>query len=150
VSVLGFPDPAHARDGQGVGAALLRRLLKRFDGQAAAAAPALPPIDPELGLISILAKSSRVVQTHIATARLRDNPPDQLITVRLPDIGLFDFHRAGELIAAGRAAARDALPELRARLAAAAPLSRKVARWLDGASARLRRDSGTRRPRRAR
>jgi NTE family protein len=36
-----------------------------------------------------------------------------LITARLGKIGLFEFHRADELIALGREAARRALDELR-------------------------------------
>jgi hypothetical protein len=52
-------------------------------------------------------------------------------------IGRFDFHRATEIVAAGRAAAHRALPEIRAALAAAAPLYRRVTRWLDEASAHL-------------
>jgi NTE family protein len=145
-SVLGVPDEAllptpHPR---GLPAQLLTRLHARLDWRA----PQTPPTtndghrpqagnDADLGLIDVLSRASTVVQARIAAARLREQPPDYLISVTLPEIGLFDFHRATEIVAAGRAAAHRALPEIRAALAAAAPLYRRVTRWLDEASAHL-------------
>jgi len=92
--------------------------------------------DADLGLIDVLSHASGVVQARIAAARLRERPPDCLITVPEHTIGLFDFHRTAEATGAGRAAAQQALPGILAALAAAAPLSHRVARWLlDGATA---------------
>lgn len=68
------------------------------------------------GLAAILCKASIVVQSAIATARLRESPPDFLIEPAASDIGLFEVHRAAEAIEAGRAAARRALPELLAAI----------------------------------
>jgi predicted acylesterase/phospholipase RssA len=87
------------------------------------------PHDADLGLIDVLSRSSAVVQAHIAAARLREQPPSCLISIPVHTIGLFDFHRTAEAIAAGRTAAREALPDLLAALAAAAPLARRVSRW---------------------
>jgi predicted acylesterase/phospholipase RssA len=87
--------------------------------------------DADLGLIDVLSRASTVVQAHIATARLREQPPGYLISVPVHTIGLFDFHRTAEATAAGHAAARQALPGLIAALAAAAPLSQRISRWLD-------------------
>lgn len=95
--------------------------------------------DAELGLIDVLSRASTVVQARIAAARLREQPPGYLITVPVPTMGLFDFHRTAEAVAAGRSAARQALPELLAAVAAAAPWSRRVSRWVDEAAARLGR-----------
>ncbi len=48
------------------------------------------------------------MQDRIARSRLAGDPPDVMIAPRLPPIGLFDFHRAEELIRCGvEAAARE-------------------------------------------
>ena len=70
------------------------------------------------GILDILAKSSRLIQSQIAQARFRLDPPDFLIQPAAGDIGLFEFHRAVESIEAGREAARAALPGLREALRA--------------------------------
>ena len=53
-----------------------------------------------------------ITQDRIARSRLAGDPPDVLINARLSKIGLFEFHRAEELIAIGREAARRALNEI--------------------------------------
>lgn len=70
------------------------------------------------GLTAILYKASAVVQTTIAAARLREEPPDFLIAPVAHEIGLFELQRGAEAIEAGRAAVRAALPELQEALAA--------------------------------
>lgn len=67
-------------------------------------------------LFDVLSLSSALIQTQIAAARLREHPPDALITLPPLRLGLFDFHRAPEVIAAGRAAATAALPGIRRAL----------------------------------
>jgi NTE family protein len=42
-----------------------------------------------------------IVQDRIARSRLAGDPPDAMISPRLQDIGLFDFHRAEEAIERG-------------------------------------------------
>jgi NTE family protein len=84
----------------------------------------------EIGLIEVLLQASRVVESRIAADRLRVDPPDVLVTVPVPKVGLFDFHRSRELVETGRAAGRRALPEIRAALGAAMPLHRRVGHWL--------------------
>ena len=98
-------------------------------------------VGDELGLIEVLLEASRVVESHLAASRLREQPPDVLISVPLPRIGLFDFHRSQEMVDAGRAAARRALPEVRARLAGTVPIYRRVRSWLDRAAARAAGDA---------
>ena len=50
-----------------------------------------------------------VTQDRITRSRLAGDPPDVMITPRLGNIGLFDFHRAEEAIALGTEAAEKAI-----------------------------------------
>jgi NTE family protein len=144
VSVLNAPDgslPNH-RARRGLAQQWLDRLLAREDSSPTSRKNGTEPIrtqDADLGLIEVLSRASAVVQAHIAAARLREQPPECLIKVPVHTIGLFDFHRTAEATAAGRAAARQALPDLLAALAAAAPLSHRFSRWLNEATARWNR-----------
>jgi len=52
----------------------------------------------------------------ITRSRLAGEPADVLITPRLADLGLMEFHRAGLAIDAGRRAAEAVLPHVWARL----------------------------------
>jgi NTE family protein len=47
-----------------------------------------------------------ITQDRIMRSRLAGDPPDVLVTLKVGKVGLFDFHRADELIAMGRAAVR--------------------------------------------
>lgn len=76
---------------RGVKALLQRQLLGRGDG-----AP---------GISTVMVDAFNIVQDRIARSRLAGDPPDAMISPRLHDFGLFDFHRAEELIEAGRLAA---------------------------------------------
>ncbi len=59
-----------------------------------------------------------ITQDRISRSRLAGDPPDVMIGPRLGRIGLFDFHRADETIELGRQAARRALDEVAAVVAA--------------------------------
>lgn len=104
----------HAEGGQtlrsriidGVSGNLRRVFGKRDDG-----AP---------GIGSAMMEAFNIAQSRISRSRLAGDPPDAFINARLGKIGLFDFHRAAELIAAGRAAARRVLGEILEHLAPAA------------------------------
>ncbi len=85
-----------------------------------------------MGLIDILSRSTSLVQARIAAQRLRSDPADCLITIALPHIGLFDFHRSAQAVEAGRAAAREALPAIRRALARSTSLPGRMRRWLNG------------------
>jgi NTE family protein len=77
----------------------LRRLFgKRDDG-----AP---------GIGSAMMDAFNIAQGRISRSRLSGDPPDVIINARLGTIGLFDFHRADELIAMGRTAARRVIPDI--------------------------------------
>ena len=66
----------------------------------------------QLGVLDVLSKGSAVVQSHIAEARLRVDPPDVFIAPRSEHIGVFELMRSGEAIEIGREAARKALPTI--------------------------------------
>ncbi len=57
-----------------------------------------------------------IIQDRILRSRLAGDPPDATIHARTDDIGMFDFHKADHLIAAGRAAAKRALPTIFAQI----------------------------------
>ncbi len=57
------------------------------------------------GMSSVVIDAFNIVQDRIARSRLAGDPPDAMISPRLHGMGLFDFHRADELIERGEAAA---------------------------------------------
>ena len=61
---------------------------------------------------SVMVDTFNITQDRIMRSRLAGDPPDHMITMKPKNIGLFDFHRAAELIEFGRAAVRKAKPEL--------------------------------------
>ncbi len=76
--------------------------------QAAAAAVSSAP-----GIASVLIDAFNIMQDRIARSRLAGDPPDVTINVKCGRIGLFEFHRARELIAIGREATQRTMPDLR-------------------------------------
>lgn len=65
------------------------------------------------GITTVLVAAFNISQDRLARSRLAGDPPDISIAPRSPDIGLFDFDKAEESIAAGWEAADRALPEIR-------------------------------------
>ncbi len=65
------------------------------------------------GIAAVMVDAFNITQDRVTRSRLAGDPPDVLITARLGKIGLFEFHRAEELIALGREAARRAVDDLR-------------------------------------
>ena len=64
------------------------------------------------GLTTVLVAAFNISQDRLARSRLAGDPPDINIIPRASNIGLFDFDKAGEAIAAGRKAAERALPDI--------------------------------------
>ena len=91
----------------GMGGNLRRLFGKREDG-----AP---------GIANAMMDAFNIAQGRISRSRLAGDPPDVLINARLGKVGLFDFHRADELIAIGREATRRAFPEIAGDIAALPP-----------------------------
>ena len=81
-----------------MGGNLLRLFGKRQDG-----AP---------GIANVMMDAFNIAQGRISRSRLAGDPPDVIINARLDKVGLFDFHRADELIAIGREVTRRAIPEI--------------------------------------
>lgn len=106
---------------------------RQAQGVEKSVTPALraPEGDGDLGLIDIISRSTSLVQARIAASMLRAQPPDCLISVPLPHIGLFDFHRSSEAIEAGRRAAEEALPAIRDALARHESPGVRFSRWLN-------------------
>jgi NTE family protein len=64
------------------------------------------------GLSSVMVEAFQVLLDRVTRARLAGDPPDVLVSPRLAKVGLFDFHRAAEIIALGAEAAEKALPSI--------------------------------------
>ncbi|MEQ1671745.1 MAG: patatin-like phospholipase family protein [Hyphomicrobium sp.] len=64
------------------------------------------------GISTVMVDAFNIVQDRIARSRLAGDPPDAMISPRLQDVGLFDFHRADELIARGMQAANRQLEDI--------------------------------------
>jgi NTE family protein len=69
-------------------------------------------------LSKVMIEAYNVMQDRITRAKLAGDPPDITISPRLGNIGLFDFHRAGEAIARGVEAAERALDTIDQAVAA--------------------------------
>lgn len=57
--------------------------------------------DPRVGVTRTMVQSFNIIQERISRARLAGDPPDLALHPRLSDIGLSEFHRAGEAIDRG-------------------------------------------------
>ena len=61
---------------------------------------------------TVMVDTFNITQDRIMRSRLAGDPPDHMIMMKTKPIGLFEFHRAAELIEIGRASVRKAAPEL--------------------------------------
>jgi NTE family protein len=68
---------------------------------------------PAPGLMTSMVNAFDILQDRIMRSRLAGDPPDTLVQVRVGKVGMFEFHRADELIALGREAIRKAAAEIR-------------------------------------
>ena len=58
------------------------------------------------------AATAACIRDRIMRSRLAGDPPDFLLTMKTGRFGLFEFHRAAELIELGRAAVRRSRDEI--------------------------------------
>lgn len=86
-----------------------RKLLQRQLFGAAESGP---------GISTVMFDAFNIVQDRIARSRLAGDPPDAIINPRLAGIGLFDFHRADELIHRGMIAAQRETEDMKREVAA--------------------------------
>jgi len=90
------------RNGWGATRLLQRQVFgRRRDG---------PDLAPSIS--TVMVDAFNIVHDRIARSRLAGDPPDVMISPRLSGIGLFDFHRADELIERGYAAGQRVLREV--------------------------------------
>jgi NTE family protein len=82
--------------------ALTRRLFKREDSSPS--------------LFGVMISSLGIIQDRLTRSRMAGDPPDVHIKPHIGHIGLLEFEKAQELIAAGEAAALRAMPEIRAAM----------------------------------
>lgn len=87
----------------GNGRAALKLLHRQFFGRKESSAP---------GISTVMVDAFNIVQDRISRSRLAGDPPDLIVSPRLNGVGLFDFHRAADLIEAGRQATQRAIDEL--------------------------------------
>jgi len=64
------------------------------------------------GLATVIANTFSITQDRITRSRLAGDPPDVLVSLKAGKVGLFEFHRADELIAIGRASVRKARDDI--------------------------------------
>lgn len=79
------------------------RLLARL-GIGGSGSAELAPGEALPSLVSVLSSSINIMQVRIARSRLAGEPADVLISPRVGQLGLMDYHRAAEAIAEGEAA----------------------------------------------
>jgi NTE family protein len=66
------------------------------------------------GLMTSMVSAFDILQDRIMRSRLAGDPPDALVQLKVGKIGMFEFHRADELIRIGREAIRKAAAEIMA------------------------------------
>ena len=93
-------------------AAWMARLQSRLRGRRAGRATPASDAIPIPSLLDVAMTSVNIMQMRITRSRMAGDPPELVIAPRLSDMGLLDFHRAKEAVAAGYAAAQAALPGL--------------------------------------
>jgi len=95
-----------------------RKLLSRLGRNGAPAAADDTATEPEglPSMLTVMQSSISIMSVRIARSRLAGEPADVLISPRLAQLGLMDYHRGAEAIAEGEAAVELALPSIRRAL----------------------------------
>lgn len=86
----------------------MKNNLGAFISQRKEGEPKLPSI------MEVISSSLNIMQERISRSRMSGDPPDVIVTPRLAQLGLLDYHRSSEAIAEGRRAMEAALPDLEA------------------------------------
>ncbi|HET6789314.1 MAG TPA: patatin-like phospholipase family protein, partial [Aquabacterium sp.] len=88
--------------------------LQRIQNNLDAWLPGNEDVEPGLpSMLDVVAASINIMQTRITRSRMAGDPPEVVVAPRLAHLGLLDFHRAEEAMAAGEAALQACLPRLR-------------------------------------
>ena len=75
-------------------------------------------VPPQPSMLDAMLGAIDIMQENIARRRLKDEPPDVLLTPRLGQMGSLEYHHAAPAIAEGRQAVARMLPAIRNALAA--------------------------------
>lgn len=67
----------------------------------------------EPSVLGVMARALDIIQNRTSRTRLASDPPDVRLTPRLGDIGMLQFDRADDVIAAGHAAVEESLAALK-------------------------------------
>ncbi len=70
-------------------------------------------VTTRLGMTGVMVQAFNIIQDRISRARLAGDPPDLALHPKLNDIGLSEFHRAGEAIDRGYLETKSRLSELK-------------------------------------
>jgi NTE family protein len=70
------------------------------------------------GISTQMLQAFNIVQDRIARSRLAGDPPDIMLMPRLPPVGLFDFHKAEEMIECGAAAVERDIEQIKREIIA--------------------------------
>lgn len=98
------PEPARSSDWM--------QRLKFWAPAGGVTVPVVPP--PRVpSVLDVVMTSVNIMQMRITRSRMAGDPPEVVVAPALANLGLLDFHRAGEAIEEGRRAARASLPQLR-------------------------------------
>jgi NTE family protein len=81
-------------------------------------------LDVAPSISTVMVDAFNIVHDRIARSRLAGDPPDVMISPRLSGIGLFDFHRADDLIERGYVAGQRVLREVSEDLERTPPVQR--------------------------
>lgn len=118
-TIAAFGTPPENLEVEDTPAAAARRGLRRFFSAeramkqgSQASLPAIP---------TVMVEAFNIMQDRITRARLAGDPPDILISPRISNIALFDFHRAAETIEHGRRAAERAIESIEEAIGILAP-----------------------------
>ncbi|MEQ1577144.1 MAG: patatin-like phospholipase family protein [Hyphomicrobium sp.] len=101
-AALANPEAAPAPVTGKNGVAMRRLLQRQIFGKG----------DDAPGISTVVVDAFNIVQDRIARSRLAGDPPDAMISPRLHGVGLFDFHRADEVIERGEHAAMRQIEDL--------------------------------------
>ena len=92
----------------------IEQLFRRLLGSDPPPEPVVESSERKVpGIFRVCAQSVAIMENQINALRLAGNQHDLIIRPKCPGITLLEFHRAVEIITAGEAAARAALPEIR-------------------------------------
>lgn len=112
-TIAAFGTPAEPMEIGETSAVVMKTGLRRFFSQERAmkrsffgGTQGLP------GLSTVMIEAFNIMQDRITRARLAGDPPDILISPRISNVGLFDFHRAAETIERGQRATERAIESI--------------------------------------